>query len=629
MCGIAGIFEFDLSTRPDGRVLDRMAALVAHRGPDDSGVTIAGNVGLAHRRLSIIDLSDAGRQPMCNDDGSVWITYNGECYNYAALAATLRAEGVRFRSHSDTEVILRLYEARGPAFLQEIDGMFALAIWDSRRNLLLLARDRLGIKPLFYFADDRHLAFASEMKALLADPAEPSAIDLAALGDYLHLLSIPDPLCIFAGIKKLRPGHYLEVTPAGVADRRYWEIAIAPDPAMTFDAAYPEFGRRFERAVASHLVADVPVGAFLSGGVDSSSIVAVAAPLVRDPVEKFSITFPGLEEFDESRYAATVAAHCGARHHEFSLAPALVDALPKIAWHADEPFAVSSSFALYFIAELARRHVKVVLSGDGGDEVFAGYVWRHVDFPQPPPLLQGIRGGVARLFRARPLQRLLPSTWRRRFEAIGSESRRYVNAFGNFSDGELDDLLDRSVANDVARAWDGNIVERCFNGASSPEQLARKLYTDVKTTLVSEMLTKVDRMTMAHGLEARVPFLDHHLVEWAFTVPGRHKLAGGEGKRLVKKAMEPCLPRDILYRRKQGFNVPLKLWMRRELKEFVRDSLSQSAIARRGLFRPRNVAALLDGHFSGRVDASNKIFSLLMLELWHQAFVDGRRQYAA
>ncbi|HEV2547572.1 MAG TPA: asparagine synthase (glutamine-hydrolyzing) [Stellaceae bacterium] len=629
MCGIAGIFEFDLAARPDGRVLDRMAGLVAHRGPDDSGAMMLRNVGLAHRRLSIIDLSDAGRQPMPNDDGSVWITYNGECYNYAALAAKLRAQGVRFRSHSDTEVILRLYEARGAAFLREIDGMFALAIWDSRRNLLLLARDRLGIKPLFYFADERHLAFASEMKALLGNPAAPNTIDLAALGDFLHLLSIPDPLCIFAGIKKLLPGHYLEVTPAGVVDRSYWEIAIAPDAAMTFDAASHEFERRFERAVASHLVADVPVGAFLSGGVDSSSIVAVAAPLVRDPVETFSITFPGLEEFDESRYAAMVATHCGARHHEFNLAPALVEALPKIAWHADEPFAVSSSFALYFIAGLARRHVKVVLSGDGGDEVFAGYVWRHVDFAEPPPLLQSICGRVARLVRSQPLQRLIPSAWRRHFETMGSESRRYINTFCNFSGGELDDLLDGSVANDVARAWDGNIVERCFNGARSPEQLARKLYTDVKTTLVSEMLTKVDRMTMAHGLEARVPFLDHQLVEWAFTVPGRHKLEGSEGKRLVKKAMEPHLPREILYRRKQGFNVPLKLWMRGELREFVRDSLSEGAIARRGIFRPREVTALFDSHFSGKVDASNKIFSLLMLELWHQAFVDGRRQYAA
>jgi asparagine synthase (glutamine-hydrolysing) len=629
MCGIAGILEFDRGAHPDGNLLHRMTELIAHRGPDDSGHFIRDNVALGHRRLSVIDLSPSGHQPMSNDDGSAWITYNGECYNYRELAARLRRRGHRFRSTSDTEVILRLYEEKGEAFLDELDGMFALAIWDRRRRQLLLARDRLGIKPLFYFADNRHFIFASELKALLADPAIAVELDVAALSDYLHLLSIPDPHSILAGVRKLLPGHFLKVGESGIELKKYWDLRIAIDPAISPDAASEQFESRFRAAVASHMVADVPVGAFLSGGVDSSSVVSAASREAKVPVETFSVVFPGLTEFDESSFAAAVAARCGTRHHEFSLTPTLVESLPTIAWHADEPFGISSSFALFYLAQLARNHVKVVLSGDGGDEAFAGYPGRHVDYPNSALLFRG-RGTalLGRILRSSPMTNWVPPAIRSRIWRIGSGDTRYVKSFSCFGDAELAELLEPDYAAAVAQAWEHNITQRYFNTAPTTEQLSRKLYTDVKTTLVSEMLTKVDRMTMAHGLEARVPFLDHHLVEWAFTVPAACKIDGTEGKLIIKKAMQRHLPHEILYREKRGFNVPMKLWMRDELRDFVHDMLTGPRFRQRGLFRPGGVLRLLDAHFTGSSESSNKIISLLMLELWFRQIADARAAHA-
>ncbi len=630
MCGIAGIVEREPSATVREPLLRRMTELLSHRGPDDAGHFLTGNVGLGHRRLSIIDLSPGGHQPMANADGSIWITYNGECYNYVELGRRLEAQGVQLRSGSDTEVLLKLYELQGERFLEAVDGMFALAIWDGRHRKLLLARDRLGIKPLYYHAGPRRFLFASEMKALLADPELSTDIDVAALGDYFHLLSIPDPRSILRGVKKLRPGHYLTVTQGGIEERRYWELPIAIDAGMPLEEASRQFERRFSDAVRSHMVADVPVGGFLSGGVDSSSIVAAASAVTAQPLQTFSITFPGLAEFDESPFAARVAAHCGARHHEFALAPNLVEALPRIAWHADEPFAVSSGFAVYFLAKLAREHVKVVLSGDGSDEVFGGYPWRHADYsPMGALYASAAAGRVAALLRSTPLASVLPGRIRARLDRMRGRDDRYVNSLTCYSDEELTELLTPSYATEVVRAWRDNTVQRCLDSVSGAEQLAGKLYTDIKTTLVSEMLTKVDRMTMAHGLEARVPFLDHHLVEWAFTVPSRNKLAGGEGKLLVKKAMEKHLPREILYRPKQGFNVPLEVWLRGELKEFIRDQLFSSRLTSRGILDRHAVSRILDDHFSGRRDASNRIFVMLMLELWFQQFIDRRAELAA
>jgi asparagine synthase (glutamine-hydrolysing) len=627
MCGIAGIFEFGRGAKADQRLLERMTQLIAHRGRDDSGLVLRGGVGLGHRRLSIIDLSSAGHQPMASEDGAVWITYNGECYNYAELARSLRERGHRFRSSSDTEVLLHLYLERGENFFEAIDGMFALAIWDERKQQLLLARDRMGIKPLYYFADREHLVFASEMKSLLADRRVAADIDPAALGDYLQLLSIPDPNCILRGVRKLLPGHYLTATRDGIREHRYWDLTIALDPDRSFAASCDEFDRLFGASVRSHMVADVPVGAFLSGGVDSSAIVCAASQQAAAPIETFSITFAGLSQFDESRYAAGVARHCGADHHKFNLTPDLIEAIDRVVWHADEPFAVSSGFALYLLAKLARERVKVVLSGDGGDEVFAGYVWRHRDFAELPELAVAAASRLsAAVGMLGPFAELVPGRLRRLGQTSEWEER-YVRSFACFQREDLAELLLPDAAETIAEASGATVLRRRLDETAGHEQLSRKLYADIKTTLVSEMLTKVDRMTMAHGLEARVPFLDHRLVEWAFTVPAAHKLHHGDGKRLVKKAFADRLPKDILYRPKQGFNVPLGLWMRNELHDFVRDTLTSQSLMERGLFHRGAVRDLLNQHTSGGTDSSNKIFALVMLELWFQKFADSRQDY--
>lgn len=627
MCGIAGILHFDLGARADEALLRRMTDLVAHRGPDDAGLHVAGPVALGHRRLSIIDLSAAGHQPMTNEDGSVWITYNGECYNHQDFIGELKAHGYRFRSTSDTETLLHLYEAYGPTFLTRIDGMFALAVWDGRRRRLLLARDRLGIKPLFYYHDREHLVFASELKALLADRSIPAEVSEVALADFLHLMSIPDPEGIFRGVRKLLPGHYLLVEDGKIREETYWEVPMVEVARkISLPDACREFEGQFRQTVASHLLADVPVGAFLSGGVDSGAVVAIGSRESAKPMMTFASTFRGLVEFDESPYARQVATLCGTEHHEFDLTPNLVEALPRIVWHADEPFAISSALPLYFLAQLARQHVKVVLTGDGGDEVFAGYTWRHVHFEE------GALGRRWRRLAGRVLQRLTNRGGPRGTVGGGPRGRdeRYVQSFCCYQGEELDGLLSVDTAEGVRRAWADNITQRYYDRFISADQLRRKLYTDLKSTLVSEMLTKVDRMTMASGLEARVPFLDHHLIEWAFQIPSIHKMRDREGKLLVKKAMERHLPRELLYRPKHGFNVPLTVWMRRELREFVQDGLSEDRLKRRGLFNPGVVAKLIQDHLDGRLNASNKIFLLLMLELWFERFIDRRTElYAA
>jgi asparagine synthase (glutamine-hydrolysing) len=439
-------------------------------------------------------------------------------------------------------------------------------------------------------------------------------------------MSIPDPEGIFRGVRKLLPGHYLVVEDGRVREEAYWEVPMMePAREIGLGAASQEFEAMFRRAVTSHLLADVPVGAFLSGGVDSGAVVAMAAGNSAKPMMSFASTFRGLSEFDESPYARQVAALYGTEHHEFDLTPNLVEALPRIVWHADEPFAISSALPLYFLAQLARQHVKVVLTGDGGDEVFAGYTWRHVDFGEAGTgpaarwrrlarrLLHGLTG------RRRPAEAVVAA-------ASAGRDESYVRSFCCYQAEELDGLLTSEAAERIRRTWADNITQRYYDRFATADQLRRKLYTDLKSTLVSEMLTKVDRMTMASGLEARVPFLDHHLVEWAFQIPSAHKMRGREGKLVVKKAMEQYLPSDLLYRPKHGFNVPMSVWMRGELREFVRDSLAEETVRRRGLFRPDRVTRLVGEHLDGRTEASNKILVLLMIELWFERFVDRRAE---
>jgi asparagine synthase (glutamine-hydrolysing) len=624
MCGIAGIYYYATSELVDVDLLRQMSQCIAHRGPDDHGIYLKDHIGLAHRRLSIIDLSPSGHQPLSNQDETIWITYNGECYNYKDFFPILKSKGYQFKSDSDTEVILHLYQEYGLDFLDKLDGMFAFAIWDSKLDRLILARDRIGIKPLYYYFDSKRLLFASELKALLADPTIPRELNYAALGDYFKYMSIPDPGCIFRGINKLLPGYFIIVENGFVRTQQYWDLADAsPDKEINIKKASDDFIHHFDRAVASHMIADVPVGAFLSGGVDSSTVVAIASQKGKNqqPIETFSITFKGLGDFDESNFAINVAQKFGTNHHEFDLTPDLIRALPKIVWHADEPFAISSGFALYFLSELTSQYTKVVLSGDGGDEVFAGYPWRHWTEPRlPAKLVTPIISffdfvGLHNLPGFQRVQKIL-------LRSNLTPADVYEQTLWNFSPPSLSSLLTKDACETINETKQASAIHQYYEHWDNASSLSRKLYTDLKTTLVSEMLTKVDRMTMAFGLEARVPFLDHHLVEWAFHLPDLYKLHGVNGKYIVKKALENYLPRKILYRRKHGFNVPLRIWIRDQLKEMMQDVLSSRRFNDRGLFRPEVVQQILKNHFVEEKDYSDQIFSLIALELWFQQFVD-------
>ncbi len=629
MCGIAGIYNYTSKEPVDSRLLHRMSNLIAHRGPDDSGVYINEQIGLAHRRLAIIDLSPLGHQPLSNQDGSIWITYNGECYNYKDFYAPLKEKGHVFRSNSDTEIIIHLYEEYGLNFLNMIDGMFAFAIWDARRQRLILARDRIGIKPLYYYQNNQRLLFASELKALLADPGVSREINYGALGDFFQYLSISDPESIFRDVKKLLPGHYMVVENGSVQIHQYWDVdASNVRTNVGINITAEEFEHNFRQAVTSHMVADVPVGAFLSGGVDSSAVVAFASQMgaASQPINTFSTTFKGLKDFDEGSYAAQVSQQYGTNHREFNLTPDLITALPKMVWHADEPFAVSSALALYLLSELTSQHAKVVMTGDGSDEVFAGYPWRHWTEPRfPAGLVKSVVSGLDRL----GLNRLKPTRgfYRRGrnilLRSASTPAEVYEKKLSlSFSSSDLTALMTAGAWQTIHDARQENIIHRYYEYQKDATQLTRKLYTDLKTTLVSEMLTKADRMGMAFGLEARVPFLDHHLVEWAFHLPDNHKFRGFQGKYVVKKAMEKYLPKNILYRPKHGYSVPLRLWMREQLQEMTRDLLSSQRMRDRGLFDQKVVQDMMTSHFRGDADHSTKLFALIVLELWFQQYVD-------
>jgi asparagine synthase (glutamine-hydrolysing) len=624
MCGIAGILNFDRREPVDRNLVAAMTRAVAHRGPDAEGIWVEGPIGLGHRRLSIIDLSAAAEQPMVSDDGLVRIVYNGEIYNFQALRRTLAVLGYKFRTTSDTEVILQAYRHYGTDFVKHLRGMFALAIWDATQRQLVLVRDRIGIKPLYYRAANGYIAFASELKALLVDPRTPREVDPAALADFLHLLSIPDPHSILTGVRKLEAGHMLVVREGRVQDREYWDVPLhAASPPLSMADACAEFDARFGDAVQSHLVSDVPVGAFLSGGVDSSAIVSFLGSAANTGIRTYSIVFQGDDVFDEGPFARLVAERYGTTHREIDLGAEAGDFLPVMAWHCDEPFAISSALGIYFLAKAARDDgVKVVLTGDGGDEVFAGYTWRHADFRNVP--LPDSKGLHQLLTRAASIgQRVAPDLriWRAMARGSGC-AERYIDSFACFRDIDLVEMVEPNLWPRLQREWSSNITARHYDSAVGQPQLTRKLYTDMKSVLISEMLTKVDRLTMAAGVEARVPFLDHELVEWAFSLPGDLKIKDGQGKLLVKRALEPRLPAEILYRPKAGFNLPLGRWLRTGLKEMVGDLLSPAAVARRGYFRPQVVTNMVNRHMKGGDDIGNRLFVLLMLELWHRQILD-------
>lgn len=600
--------------------LRALAGALAHRGPDDEGFHTDGNLGLAHRRLSILDLTAAGHQPMCNEDGSVWVVYNGQLFDFAPVRDRLEAKGHVFRSRTDTEVLVHLYEERGCDLVDEVDGMFAFALWDARRRRLLLARDRVGIKPLVYAEAPGGLVFASELRALLALPWLPRDVDDLGVVRYLYQSTVPGEASVIRGIRKLPPAHRLIAEGGRTRIERYWSLEEGPAAdGGSLEAAADELEARLESAVRTHLVADVPVGAFLSGGLDSLAVTRAAVRVAGPGLQTFSARFAD-ERADEGPHAAEVAAVLGTVHHEVLIGPELGSTLPEVIEAGDEPFAVASALALHRLARFARERVKVVLSGDGADELLAGYPWRHEPEigrgSRPAALLRALGMTAARSLRgSRAGGPGLPAQLASRVSRLlRRPAERYAEVVGLFTPEEMQALVEPAAAALAREAWRTNPVRARYADGGGSDEVNRRLRADFATTLVDEMLTKVDRMTMTAGLEARVPFLDRRLVEWAFRLPGRHKVRG-LGKRVLRRALAASFPRAAA-RPKHGFDVPLGPWLRGPLRGLLLDTLSPEAVRRRGLLRERAVTRIVEAHLRGRGDHSRKLFALMVLEMW-------------
>ncbi len=616
----------------DTRLLDEMCATLAHRGPDDSGAVVREGVGLAMRRLSIIDV-EGGHQPLSNEDESVWIVFNGEVYNHPELREELLAAGHRFRTRSDTETVVHAYEEFGEEFVSRLNAMFALAIWDSRRQHLLLARDRLGIKPLHYFDDGGRLLFASEIKALLRDPRVARRVDSAALRDYLALEYVPTPRSMIAGVRKLPPGHTLTWRRADgqIKLRQYWDPDLSksesPGPPGELDGLAAELRQVLKRSVRRELLSDVPLGVFLSGGIDSSAVAAMMAELTPGNVKSFSIGFADAS-FDESTHARAVARHLGTDHNELQLEPAmLTDLVPEITSLLDEPLADASIIPTYLLSRFARRQVTVALGGDGGDELFAGYPTLQAHrlagyYERLPGILKShlVPAAVSRL----PVNRdNLSFDFRAKRFVLGAGrplAERHGRWLGSFTAEEIDSLLTREVKDDVARIDPPDIVGDHFGAQSAKHPLNQVLYLDMKLYLENDILVKLDRASMMASLEARVPLLNVEFVEFANRLPIDLKLNRLRSKFLFKHALRPLLPKSIIERPKKGFGIPVAKWFRGPLRELLQETLSEDRIRREGFFNPGAVRLLVEDHLTGRRDNRKQLWTLFVFERWLDAY---------
>jgi len=624
MCGIAG-FHRAVGLQPGTwrAALERMTATLTHRGPDGEGYFLDGFTGLGHRRLSIIDL-EGGRQPLSNEDGSVWVVFNGEIYNHKELRHLLETHGHSFSTRSDTEAIVHAYEQWGTACLERLNGMFAFAIWDTLERRLFLARDRLGKKPLYYAQrGDGTLVFGSEMKALTAFPGFDTSIDLEALSDYLSLLYVPCHRSIFREIRKLLPGHYLLADAAGVTIARYWDVSFAASSDHTRPAQ--RVTDLLRSAVVARLQSDVPLGAFLSGGIDSSSVVGLMAQSTAEPVVTAAIGFPE-QSFDELAYARTVAAWFATDHSESVVTPDAVHVLDRLIWHYDEPFADSSAVPTYYVSQLARKRVTVALSGDGGDESFAGYRRYYFDVREnrvrnalPAALRQPVFRLLGSLY---PKADYMPQVFRGK-AFLGNVARTPWEAYLHSVSGVAELDKDRLLSGDVRRALGSyrtaELFEQIYRTADGPDSLTRIQYIDFKTYLPDDILTKVDRASMAHSLEVRCPFLDHRLVEYVAGLPSSLKLRGAIGKLLLREAVRHLLPPEILARRKMGFAMPVGDWLRGPLQPLVKEYVVSAEL--HDLFDRAMVRHFCRQHESGRRDRSTELWALLVFNLWYGKFV--------
>ena len=633
MCGIAGRFNYD-PLRPVHRdVLEAMTDAVTHRGPDAAGYHLAPGIGLGHRRLSIIDLS-TGDQPLSNEDGTIWTVFNGEIYNFADVRAQLVAHGHRFRTGSDTEVIVHGYEQWRERCVEKFRGMFAFALWDSTARRLMLARDRLGVKPLYYAElPGRGLVFGSELKSLLEDPDVPRDWRPDAIDAFLTLLYIPAPATIYKGVHKLEPGHVLIAEKGSVRTSRYWDLEFTGDgDARREDQYLEQLDALLRESVALRQISDVPLGAFLSGGIDSSAVAAYMVETSSRPPVTISVGFDHAR-YDELAHAKRVAAHLGCEFHPRTVTPDIVSLLPKLAWHFDEPFADSSAVPTYYVSKAARELVTVALSGDGGDELWAGYTRHRVErWEQRARKALGPATAVAGLLgRALPLS-IKGARALRHLASDPGQAYALKHAYGMFEPDAKARLYSSDFGASVRHADPFAMFRDAYERCRSLDSLDRGLYVDVNTYMVDDILTKVDRMSMAVSLEAREPLLDHKLLEFAATVPTSLKLKDGRGKYLLRKVLERRIPQEILERGKHGFEAPIGEWLRGPLAPMADALLSDGRLRDRGVFNDREVTRLWTEHRDGRADHRHRLWQLMMLELWFRQFIDkapaARARYA-
>ena len=644
MCGICGVLHRDgRAVNPD--VLIRMNDTLLHRGPDEEGYVlndgkaarsrerlqeqqgaeVRGNVGLGHRRLSIIDLA-SGQQPLSNEDDTVWVVLNGEIYNFRDLTRELEGRGHRFRTRSDTEVIVHAYEEWGERAVERFRGMFAFALWDEGRRRMVLARDRVGKKPLYYWDSRDAFVFGSEIKAILSFPGVPRETDLTAISDYLSLIYVPSPKTAFKAIRKLPPAHVAVIDVRGTDVRPYWDLSFRPHHEATEERIMEELIAILEEATRIRMISEVPLGSFLSGGVDSSAVVAFMARASGEPIKTSSISFSEAA-YNEIEYARQVAELFHTDHHEFHVTPKAVSVIEKLAWHYDEPFADSSAVPTYYVSKTAREHVTVALSGDGGDENFAGYRRYAFDLREnavrdlvPALFRQPFFAGLGRLY---PKGDYLPQLFRGK-AFLSNVARDPVEAYFHSVSASDDNRKLRLLNGDVLKSLNGyrtsDLFREIYERAPAEDHLSKIQYLDIKTYLCEDILTKVDRASMAVSLEVRCPLLDHVFMEYVARIPGGLKLNKGGGKHILKKALEPYLPAEILQRRKRGFAVPVLEWLRGSLAEYGRD-LVLSGQPSRLYFEKDTLETMWKEHQRGIRNWSTDLWAIMMLNLWHERFL--------
>lgn len=626
MCGIAGRYNFVSGAPVEAPLLQNMCKMLVHRGPDGEGIYQNGPLGFGHRRLAVIDLSPAAHQPMVSDNGRLCITYNGEVYNYQELRSLLKSYGYHFRSNSDTEVVLTAYRHYGVQCLQFLKGMFAFAIWDSKERTLFLARDRVGKKPLYYSIDTEGIAFASEPKAFLPDPNFKAEVNLEAISHYLSHQYIPSPLSAFKGVQKLNPAHYLLVKEGKVTIERYWSLSYKNSFVGSEEDATQELIAKFRRAVKSRLISDVPLGAFLSGGIDSSLTVALMSELGVRPLKTFSIGFEH-NTLNELPYARMVASHFGTAHEELVVSANMTDIIPKLVWHYNEPYADSSALATYYVSQLARKHVTVVLTGDGSDENLAGYNryrW-NVNRRQRDVLWKILRA-------ARPMSDwLLAHTphnqWLRKFQSLLADrelthQRAYAHSNFHFSPSLKSQCCTEEFLQESGNIDSADYIVKAYMNSDAVDSIDGTLDVDVHTYLLNDILVKVDIASMANGLEARSPFLDQDVMEFCASLPSHMKLRENTHKFILKKSAQDFLPQEIIHRPKKGFEIPIAHWFKHDIPEMVYDVILSSRALNRGYFRKHVVKQLVNEHMSGTRIRHKELWNLLMLELWHETYID-------